>query len=105
MDDLTTDDEKKPLDALVGQNDEDSQPHHARVRSRRTLACQGTPLRPSRLSPTTHRALLDSQVPDGAVIQVRCRRYAARQNPDIRRPGADPRIIVVLVPSEDGLRA
>ena len=26
MDDLTTDDEKKPLDALVGQNDEDSQP-------------------------------------------------------------------------------
>ena len=81
MDDLAVEDEKKPFDALGGQNDEDSQPdpdEHIMLESgqgrvwlvkvRHSLYSHTTP-------PFTSQ---DPEIPDGALVQIRRRGRTAR---------------------------
>ena len=93
MDDLAVDDEKKPFDALGGQNDEDSQPdpdEHIMLESGqgrvwlvkvRTHAALYSP----QLHNNSHLPSQDPEIPNGALVQIRRRGRTARQDSDLRR--------------------
>ena len=93
MDDLAVEDEKKPFDALGGQNDEDSQPdpdEHIMLESGQGRVWL-VKVRPSTHHGPSHLRLPppppfpDPQVPNGALVQVRRGGRAARQDPYLRR--------------------
>lgn len=107
MDDLAVEDEKKPFDALGGQNDEDSQPdpdEHIMLESGQGRVWL-VKVRPSTHHGPSHLRLPPSQIPK--FLMERWSKFDAEgvQLAKIRiydvPPGAAPRI-VVLVPSDDG---